>query len=73
MKKQTFFKSKGLHYFRVIDPSNGEILAQSEGYHNKTECTDSYYKTTNRLVIQTIKNDLQLLINRISDVQAGRK
>lgn len=71
--KPAIYKSKKQWYFRVVDPSNGETLAQSEGYHNKVDCYSTYEKVTNKGNIQMIKNDLQMLINRISDIQIGRK
>jgi uncharacterized protein YegP (UPF0339 family) len=48
--KFEIFKSKANHqwYFRLV-ASNGRIIAQSEGYHNREDCIDTITSIRNHM------------------------
>jgi uncharacterized protein YegP (UPF0339 family) len=57
-----------------VSAENGNKLADSgEGYKNRKDCEAALEAVTHGELIQMVKNDLQLLIDKIASIQAGHK
>ncbi len=55
-----------------LSASNGNVLADSgQGYSRKIDCVRGLERVTSGSLLQMVKNDLQLLIIRINEAQAG--